>query len=71
MVERFEVTAGGRVYRCSRTITGARGLRQSVHVEGCGSKSDPAEYGRDGHPESSMAGVAMLIAHELIREAKA
>jgi hypothetical protein len=71
MVERFEVTTGGRVYQCSRTVTGARALRQSVHVEGCGSKPDPAEYGRDGHPESSMVGVAMLIAHELIRESRA
>ena len=65
----FTVESNGKIYDCERTFTGERVFRQSVHVIGVGSKDDPASYGARCHPPSSMAGIAKLIAHEIIREA--
>lgn len=66
---KFTVESGGTTYDCERTVTGERVFRQSVHVTSVGSKDDPASYGARYHPPSSMAGIAKLIAHEIIREA--
>lgn len=67
---KFAVEYDGKTYDCERTVTGERVFRQSVHVIGVGSKDDPASYGANHHPPSSMAGGAKLIAHEIIREAR-
>ena len=66
---KFTVESDGKSYDCERRVTGERVFRQSVHVIGVGSKDDPASYGARYHPPSSMAGIAKLIAHEIIREA--
>jgi hypothetical protein len=62
----FELAGHDCVYRCMRTITGDRMLYQTIHVDGFGSKQDPAPYGANGHPISSMLGTAKLIAWEII-----
>lgn len=67
---KFTVEYDGKTYDCERTVTGERVFRQSIHVIGVGSKDDPASYGARYHPPSSMAGIAKLIAHEIIREAR-
>lgn len=66
---KFTVESDGKTYDCERTVTGERVFGQSVHVIGVGSKDDPASYGARYHPPSTMAGIAKLIAHEIIREA--
>ena len=70
MVERieFQIDNGGETYACERAITGTRVLRQTIFVHGIGSKEDSANYGRGGHPVSSMTATARLIAHEIVRE---
>lgn len=68
MTECFSVTNNGKTYECTRTVTGANALRQTINVNGLGSKEDPASYGLKGHPISSMESTARLIAHEIIRE---
>ena len=67
MVENFVVQRDGKIYECSRTIAGSRSLRQTVRVNGFGTKTDPAEYGNNGHRIESMPMTARLIAHELIQ----
>jgi hypothetical protein len=62
----FTVTTGGKEYRCERVVTGSRTLSQVIRVHGIDSKSDPARYGQNHHPLSTMDTTAMLIAHEII-----
>lgn len=68
--EAFEVEHNGKTYACQRVITGTITLSQRIYVIGVGSKDDSANYGRRGHPISTMAGIARIIAGEIIREAE-
>jgi hypothetical protein len=63
---RFTVESDGKSYACERVVTGVRVLRQQIQVLGIGSKADPATYGARGHPSSSMASTARLIARDII-----
>jgi hypothetical protein len=64
----FTVEDGEAAYACERIVTGARVLRQRIEVRSVGTKADSANYGPGGHPLSSMATTARLIAWEIIRE---
>ena len=66
MIYEFTVVVDDKEYRCEREVGGKRVLRQTVRVEGIGSKSDPASYGNKYHPVSSMESVSRLIAREII-----
>jgi hypothetical protein len=71
-----EIEVGGVVYRYTANIKddSKNGMTQRIEVsndEGfIGSKADGATYGgrQNQHPASSMKGVAMLIAHEIVGE---
>jgi hypothetical protein len=67
MPDDFELEYSGKVFRCRQIVTGDKVLYQSIHVDGIGSKPDAAPYGGpQGHPVSSMASAARLIAWEII-----
>lgn len=68
MTFKFTIAHEGKTYECERIVEGKRVLHQTVVVVGVGSKEDPASYGQRGHPVESMAGVACLIADEILRE---
>lgn len=71
MTYKFEVMQDGVSYQCERVVTGTRKLTQKIYVLGCGSKTDSASYGPGWHPVETMPGIAILIADEIINEAKA
>jgi hypothetical protein len=64
----FTVDVDGTTYKCHRDVTGTRVLRQRIHVDGIGSKSDGVSYGPRLHSASTMESVAKIIAAELIRQ---
>jgi hypothetical protein len=65
----FQIEGSDKTYVCERIVTGTSVLRQTIVVHGVGRKPDPANYGGShGHPVSSMAGTATLIAREIIGE---
>lgn len=63
----FEKEYKGKTYECERRVTGVRKFRQTITVIGVGSKNDSADYGPKNHPLASMAGVAKLIAFEILQ----
>ena len=69
-VVKFQVEDGDQTYECRRIITGTSTLDQIIEVAGVGSRSDPASYGEEGHPVSTMADIARMIAHEIIAARK-
>jgi hypothetical protein len=67
---KFAITINDKTYQCERTVTSSKDiLDQDIWVAGVGRKHDPASYGPGGHPISSMAGFAKIIAGEIISAA--
>lgn len=67
----FTVEVDGKTYKCHRLVSGTRALTQRIYVTGCEeSKADDVRYGQRGRPESTMEGIAKMIAREIIRENK-
>jgi hypothetical protein len=63
----FTLELNGRVYRCESRVTGNTLLRQTIHVEGVGSKRDIARYGPPNrHPPEVMPVIARMIAREIL-----
>ena len=63
----FTVKVGEKKYDCHRMVSGATVFRQTVYVDGFGSKPDGASYGPGERPVDTMELNAKLIAAELIK----
>lgn len=68
MTYQFEIEENGKVYACERNVEGVDVLRQNVVVIGCGTREDPARYGKKTRSGSMMQAVAGLLARDIIRE---
>ncbi|HWB11552.1 MAG TPA: hypothetical protein VG826_20140 [Pirellulales bacterium] len=64
----FTVKSGEKKYDCHRMVSGTDVFRQTVYVEGLGSKPDGASYGLGERPVDTMELNAKLIAAELIKQ---
>jgi hypothetical protein len=62
----FSVEHNGKIYKCSRTVSGKRRCSQTIHVSGYGSRKDPSMYGDHGYPIKGMATDAMSIALQIL-----
>ena len=65
---KFTVERNGKVYNCYAEVEGKRVFRQTITVEGVGTKIDGADYGNSAryHPVAGMKSVAKLVAWEII-----
>jgi hypothetical protein len=65
----FTVAMDGKTYQCERVVLGTRVLTQRIHVIGIGMEEDSASYGQRDRPVVGMAGVAKIIATNIIARA--
>ncbi len=66
MTYKFIIERTNKTYVCERMVTGKGNLRQTIHVEGVGSKKDSVVYGASKHSASTMIVAAKRIAHEIL-----
>lgn len=64
----FKIQHNKKIYKCERYVFGTGVLKQTILVDGCGSKPDFDRYGPNFHPFETMAELARIIAHELVQE---
>jgi hypothetical protein len=64
----FTVKVGEKTYDCHRMVSGESSFRQTVFVDGFGSKTDGASYGPGERAVDAMELNAKLIATELIKQ---
>ena len=64
----FTVKAGEKKHDCHRMVSGTDVFRQTVYVDGFGSKTDGASYGPGERPVDTMELTAKLIAAGLIKQ---
>lgn len=63
----FTIEENGRLFQCFSETKGSGHFKQIVHVEGFGSQTDEATYGKSKHSASAMKLAAKSIALKIIK----